>query len=77
MNNFRPIPTKCWENFLKSHGYKLSRIRGSHYQYTKRDARTIPVWGDEKEIPAFHIKSALRNMGMTLDEFYEWSVENC
>lgn len=77
MNNFRPVPTKCWEKFLKSQGYTLSRVRGSHYQYTKRDARTIPVWGDEKEIPAFHVKKALENMGWTLEMFYGWSDFNC
>ena len=47
MENFRPLPTKCWENFLTFKGYKYNRTESSHDQWTKRGSRTIPVWGDE------------------------------
>lgn len=77
MNNFRPVKTSCWEKYLIFMGYKLSTITGSHYQYTKKNARTVPVWGDEKDIPAFHAKSALKNMGKELVDFYDWAEKNC
>lgn len=75
---FRPLPTKCWENFLKYKGYSYSgRTKGSHDQWTKPRSRTIPVWGDEKEIPAQHLKSSCRTIGCTLDDLYEWAEANC
>lgn len=61
MGNFRSLPTQCWENFLTYKGFKHSRTRSSHHQWTKYGYRTIPVWGDEKEIPAFHFKKRLQN----------------
>jgi len=58
MGNFRPLPTKCGEAFLKYNGFKYSgRTKGSHDQWTKKGYRTIPVWGDEKQIPAMHLKT--------------------
>lgn len=77
MGNFRPINTKHWVKFLEAHGYTLNRITASHYQYTKRGSRTIPVWGDEKEIPPFHIKTACANMQISMDEVYKWIDKNC
>jgi len=77
MNNFRPLPVSCWESFLSLKGYKMSRIKGSHYQWTKNGRRTIPVWGNEKEIPAMHLKTSIRSMGLTLTDLYKWSDVNC
>jgi hypothetical protein len=52
MGSFRPLPTKCWESYLTLHGLSPVRIKGSHFQWTKKGLlRPIPVWGDEKEIP--------------------------
>lgn len=48
MGNFRPLPTSCWENFLRFHGFVETRSKGSHFQWVKKGHRTIPVWGNEK-----------------------------
>jgi hypothetical protein len=77
MGNFRPLPTKCWERFLIFHAFKQSRIAASHHQWTKKGCRTIPVWGDEKQIPAFHLKTGCRTIGCTLEDLYKWAEENC
>jgi predicted RNA binding protein YcfA (HicA-like mRNA interferase family) len=77
MGNFRPLPTKCWEAFLKVNGYIYKRTKGSHDQWTKPNFRTIAVWGNEKEIPAMHLKSSCSTMGKTLDELYSWAEDNC
>lgn len=74
---YRPLPTKCWEAFLKYKGYSYSRTSASHDQWTKPGYRTIPVWGNEKAIPAFHLKTSCRTMGCTLDEVYAWADKNC
>lgn len=77
MGKYRPIPTKCWISFLISRGYKLDRISSSHHQYTKNGKRTIAVWGNEKEIPALHIKTSCRSIGIDIDEFLSWTEKNC
>jgi predicted RNA binding protein YcfA (HicA-like mRNA interferase family) len=77
MGNFRPLPTRCWEAFLKFHGYQYARTKGSHDQWVKRNSRTIAVWGDEKEIPALHLKTSCRTIGVSLENLYKWADENC
>jgi predicted RNA binding protein YcfA (HicA-like mRNA interferase family) len=77
MGNFRPLDTKCWENFLTLMGYEYKRTHGSHDQWIKKGKRTIPVWGNEKQIPAFHLKSGCKTIGCTIEELYLWADENC
>jgi predicted RNA binding protein YcfA (HicA-like mRNA interferase family) len=77
MGNFRPLPTKCWEKFLTFKGFKYKRTESSHDLWTKPGRRTIPVWGDEKEIPAHHLKTSCRTIGCDLNEVYEWAKGNC
>jgi predicted RNA binding protein YcfA (HicA-like mRNA interferase family) len=77
MGNFRPLQTKCWEKFLLFHKFQLSRIKGSHHQWTKNGFRTIPVWGDEKQIPPFHLKKGCETIGVSLDDLYKWAEVNC
>ena len=77
MGNFRPLPTKCWEKFLSMQGFVYKRTTGSHDQWIKKGFRTIPVWGDEKEIPAQHLKSSCRTIGCELDVLYNWAEKNC
>ena len=74
---FKPLNTRCWEKFLTFKGYKYVRTKGSHDQWTKRGHRTIPVWGDEKQIPAFHLSRACKTMGCTMDDLYDWASKNC
>ena len=77
MGNFRPLDTACWEKFLAFMGFSLTRIKGSHHQWTRRNFRTIPVWGDEKQIPPFHLKKGCETMKTSLEELYKWSDKNC
>ena len=77
MGNFRPLPLKCWESFLKLKGFKYERTKGSHFIWIKKGCRSIPVWGNEKEIPAMHLKTSCRTIGITLDDLYKWAEQNC
>ena len=77
MGNYRPLSTKCWQNYLSENGYTLNRISSSHHQWTKKGFRTIPVWGDEKQIPPFHLKKSCESMGKTLNDLYTWAEKNC
>jgi predicted RNA binding protein YcfA (HicA-like mRNA interferase family) len=75
--NFRPLPTKCVENLLKHLGYTYKRTTASHDQWVKNGHRTIPLWGNEKQIPAMHLKTICKNTNFTLDDIYKWADENC
>ncbi len=77
MGNYRPLQTKCWEKFLTYKGYEYQRTKGSHDQWTKNGHRTIPVWGDEKQIPAMHLHTSCKTIGITLSDVYSWADKNC
>lgn len=77
MGNYRPLQTKCWENFLTYKGYKYQRTKGSHDQWAKNGHRTIPVWGDEKQIPAMHLHTSCKTLGVNLSDVYNWADKNC
>lgn len=78
MGSEKPLPTKCWIKYLLSKGFECTRIKGSHYQYTKRGAlRSIPVRENEKEVPRLHIMTACRTIGVSTKEVYDWAAENC
>ena len=74
---FKPIKTRCWEKFLTLKGFTYKRTEGSHDSWTKPGCRTIPVWGNEKQIPAFHLKTGCKTIGCSMDELYEWAAKNC
>lgn len=74
---FKPLPTKCWENFLTLHGFKLNRIKGSHHQWTKKGSRPIPVYSHLKLIPAAHLKTGCITIGVSTDDLYAWAKNNC
>jgi len=73
----RPLATACWIKFLLLHGFSEKRIKGSHYQYTKRGKRTIPVWGNEKQIPGFHLAKGCQTIGCSVADLYAWAANNC
>ncbi len=76
--SFKPVKTKCWVKFLLLNGFELSRISSSHHQYKKTGVfRPIPVWGAKKQIPAFHIRTGLKTMGVSPETFFAWLEENC
>jgi predicted RNA binding protein YcfA (HicA-like mRNA interferase family) len=78
MGNNRPVKTKDWLEFLKSKNCKYIRTKASHVHYRCPNCwRTITYREKDKEIPAFHLKTNLSTMGLTLDDLYKWIEENC
>ena len=77
MGNNRPVKTKCWIKFLEHLGYKFNRIKGSHFQYVKEGKRTIPVREADKEVPAMHIRTSCRTLGIDIEVVYNWIEKNC
>ena len=74
---YKPIDTKCWIKFLTHQGFKRDRIKGSHYIWKKKGYRPIPVWENEKQIPAMHIKTSSVTLNVTIEYIEDWVKENC
>jgi len=78
MGNFRPLPVKCWEAFLVFNGFKFDRINSSHHHWKKPGIlRTVTFWGNEKQVPALHLKTCCRTIGCTIEYLMEWAEKNC
>ncbi len=77
MGNFRPIPLKCFLAFIDKYGYKFDRISASHHIYTKKASRSIVIQGNEKMVPALHLKTNCKTIGCTTKVLYDWAEANC
>ncbi len=62
---------------MRMHGFQYRSTKGSHDQWTKAGKRTIPVWGNEKQIPGLHLKTGCSSIGCDLQDLYDWAAENC
>tara|TARA_R110000850_G_scaffold94576_4_gene199299 strand:+ start:2201 stop:2443 length:243 start_codon:yes stop_codon:yes gene_type:complete len=77
-SNFRPTKVKCFEKFLESRDCNYKSTEASHDKWRCPDCiRSIIFRGAEKDIPAFHIHTLLKTMGVSKEEFYEWIDKNC
>lgn len=78
MGNFRPIATKCWIAFVNFMGYSYNRTNGSHDIYTKINSkRSIVLRSADKDVPALHLKTSCKTMGIELQYVYTWATKNC
>lgn len=74
MGDYRPIKTKLFIKFLKSHNcYRLKKSTGSH-SYWKRPGltRRITIREADKEIPPLHIKTNLETLGLNFKDLEEF-----
>ena len=73
-----PVPTKCWESYLKAQGFSYVRQKSSHHHWKRpKCKRTITFHGSHKEIPRFHIRTCLRTLNQTIKQFNDWAEANC
>ena len=77
MGNNRPVTKSDWIKFLEAHGCTKKRHNGTSHEHWKcpNCIRTITHRGQDKEIPALHLATNLKTMGLTLKDLYDW-VEN-
>lgn len=74
MSKFRPIKTAVFIKFLEHKGcYPLKDSGGSH-SYWKRPhlPRRITIRKKDKEIPAFHVKTNLKTLGLRFEELEDF-----
>lgn len=79
MGNYnRPIPIKCWEAFLIYSQCEFKSNNGSHHKWKCPGClRSVIFHGHKKEVPRFHINTCLATMGVSKNEFNNWSDKNC
>jgi len=78
MGNDHPVKTRCWLRFLASKGCTYLRTKSSHDMYKCPNClQDIVFRGREKDVPAMHVRTNLRTMGIPYRESLEWKKENC
>ncbi|WP_177764114.1 type II toxin-antitoxin system HicA family toxin [Flavobacterium sp. I3-2] len=77
MGNNRPLKTSDWVAYLKHLGCNYIRTSASHDHYRcPKCLRTITHREKDKEIPAIHLRTNLRTLGLDLNDLYNWIKEN-
>ncbi|WP_420580860.1 type II toxin-antitoxin system HicA family toxin [Reichenbachiella sp.] len=67
------IPLKLYRDFLKDQGCKITRTKGGHEHWTKKDlSRPITVQSHIDPVPEFIIKNGLRILKLTKQDFINW-----
>ena len=77
MGNNRPVKTSDWIRFLKSRDCKYNSTEASHTKYKCPGCMRSIIFRDkDKDIPATHLKTNLKTMGLTLKDLYDWLEDN-
>ncbi len=69
MPQVRPIKRRKYEKFLKLVGCELQRTKGDHLIYSRPGLKRPVVITSDSEVPVFHIRTNLRTLGMTVEEY--------
>jgi predicted RNA binding protein YcfA (HicA-like mRNA interferase family) len=68
----KAISTSLFKKFLLSLGLTCIRTKGSHEVWDNEKeplTRPVIIRGNKKEIPLLHIKTNLRTLGISFEEF--------
>lgn len=71
MNSIKPIPYQKFEKFLKEIGCLLVSKEGDHRKWDRSDLIRPVIVRALKDLPAFEIKSNLRTLGMTNQQYFD------
>lgn len=72
--HLRNIPLKLFRNFLIEKGCECNRTTGGHEHWTRSDLkRPITIQTHVDPIPEFIIKNALTQLGLTKQDFINWT----
>ena len=77
MGSTAPVKTACFIKFLRSRGCEPDTGTNHNKWKCKGAFRSIIFDRSTKEIPFFHVKTNLRNMGISMADFKRWAKENC
>jgi len=72
MPRLRPIKRRLFEKYLLSKGCFLKRTQGGHAVYDRDGLnRPVIIQTHYKEIPITHIRTNLKTLGETLEQFHK------
>ena len=69
MAALRPIPFAKFEKFLKAVGCRFVRERGDHRVWDREGLIRPVIVRAKKDLPIMEIKSNLRTLGMSTEEY--------
>lgn len=69
MGGLAPLALKKWEKFLRKVGCRKTRQKGSHRVYWRDGLIRPVVFPAKNTIPVAIIRSNLRTLGLSVDEF--------
>lgn len=76
-NGLKNIPLRLFRDYLYFKGLKPIRKKGGHEVWSRKSLlRPIILQSHIDPIPEFIIKSNLRTLGETADDFYEFVKNN-
>lgn len=67
----KPISRSAFERFLKEVGCEYKRSKGDHLVYIRFGLVRPVIITARKEVPPFIIRSNLRTLGISVDEYLE------
>lgn len=76
-NKLKNIPLRLFRDYLSYKGLKIIRTSGGHEVWSRKDLlRPIIIQSHIDPVPEFIIKSNLRTLEVTADDFYKFVKEN-
>ncbi|MBF0464708.1 MAG: type II toxin-antitoxin system HicA family toxin [Nitrospirae bacterium] len=70
-----PVSYEKLGNVFEKAGFKLARVEGDHFIYTKTGVVRPVVIPNRKDVPVFIIKNNLRTAGISRDEYFRLLTE--
>lgn len=72
MGELQSIKTSLFRKFLLSQGLVHARTRGDHEVWSKPGmTRPVIIQAKNKNVPAAHIRTNLKTLGLSVPEFLE------
>jgi predicted RNA binding protein YcfA (HicA-like mRNA interferase family) len=70
MTRITPLPAWKLRKVFEKAGFKLARVEGDHYVYTKPGVARPIVIPDYPEVPVFIIRKNLQTAGIGREEYF-------
>jgi len=73
MGELGSVKLSLFRKFLKEQGLKKTGGKGDHEKWSKNDlSRPVILQVKNKNIPAFHIRTNLKTLGISVKDFLNW-----
>lgn len=70
-DRIKPVPRQAFERFLREVGCVYKRSKGDHLVYVRSGLIRPVIITAKKEVSSFIIRSNLKTLGLSVDEYLE------